>query len=568
MHSPCFAVNWEAGTMQAVDLFAARRILRAAVLAGAVILMVSGMSQAQPQYTVYDIPLPVELTAGCEVAGEITCPDGPPCQGVVDNLVIRAHGLNRHGQVVGIIDFKLVLECQPETYAFVWLPKPAYGLGAGTHFLRTPTLFQFHKSFANDINDDGIVVGREGDPPDDRGMWWDLRLGTPGLIGNVLPVETREAFGVTNVEDNVFRIVGNAVHMGSDVAFRWTSATQVIEHFSPPNPPVGMRWSDAGAYDTNANGLIGGWARGQAGQGNSCQAIGDAAAWTPQGLHLAQPDVPGSTFRVPRDASQEIDGEVRGINATGNLVGWAREHVSGVPLLCIDKAMFWQDTGATGVELPAPLETKETLADAVDVQGSQSVGSNVSDQRAVLWRKTSAWAYHDLNDLVVPPAPPAAWQLRSATDINVFGLICGYGDYTPPMAFPPDTTAFILVPDPCTCAGDVDGNGAVDVVDLVAVILDWDCTNPPGPCPGDANGNGVVNVEDLVLVILQWGNCGCNIFDLAPASFSQELAEGGLSSGDWDEFINNINDPNHRCWMAWHLVGGTANCPGPDPWAP
>jgi hypothetical protein len=48
---------------------------------------------------------------------------------------------------------------------------------------------------------------------------------------------------------------------------------------------------------------------------------------------------------------------------------------------------------------------------------------------------------------------------------------------------------------------DVNGDGVVDVDDMVALILAW------GPCPGcpaDVNGDGVVDVDDLVEVILNW----------------------------------------------------------------
>jgi hypothetical protein len=39
------------------------------------------------------------------------------------------------------------------------------------------------------------------------------------------------------------------------------------------------------------------------------------------------------------------------------------------------------------------------------------------------------------------------------------------------------------------------------------VITNWGpCDEPPSPCPGDANGNGEVEVQDLVLVITNWGN--------------------------------------------------------------
>jgi hypothetical protein len=63
-----------------------------------------------------------------------------------------------------------------------------------------------------------------------------------------------------------------------------------------------------------------------------------------------------------------------------------------------------------------------------------------------------------------------------------------------------------------TCAGDADGSCAVDVDDLVAVILAWGACSgcgadtSPAPC-----GNGQVDVDDLVAVILGWGPCpnGC-----------------------------------------------------------
>jgi hypothetical protein len=58
---------------------------------------------------------------------------------------------------------------------------------------------------------------------------------------------------------------------------------------------------------------------------------------------------------------------------------------------------------------------------------------------------------------------------------------------------------------PSTMPGDVNGDGAVDVADLVAVVLAWgSCPPPPASCPGDANVDGAVDVADLVLVILSW----------------------------------------------------------------
>jgi hypothetical protein len=50
--------------------------------------------------------------------------------------------------------------------------------------------------------------------------------------------------------------------------------------------------------------------------------------------------------------------------------------------------------------------------------------------------------------------------------------------------------------------GDINGDGSVNVNDLVLVVLDWGCQGDG--CKGDADGNGVTNVNDLVLVILNW----------------------------------------------------------------
>lgn len=69
------------------------------------------------------------------------------------------------------------------------------------------------------------------------------------------------------------------------------------------------------------------------------------------------------------------------------------------------------------------------------------------------------------------------------------------------------------VPDDCqdaACAGDVSGDGTVDVSDLLQVISDWgasggpsDCASSSGPTP-----DGSVNVSDLLYVISEWGCTG------------------------------------------------------------
>jgi len=67
------------------------------------------------------------------------------------------------------------------------------------------------------------------------------------------------------------------------------------------------------------------------------------------------------------------------------------------------------------------------------------------------------------------------------------------------------------IPDCCEspigcCAGDVDGSGSVNGVDLAAILNNWGTNG--GKYPGaDANGDGTVDATDLALVLGGWGPC-------------------------------------------------------------
>ncbi len=55
-----------------------------------------------------------------------------------------------------------------------------------------------------------------------------------------------------------------------------------------------------------------------------------------------------------------------------------------------------------------------------------------------------------------------------------------------------------------SCGGDLNGDGRIDVMDLVQLIGSW------GPCPGcnaDLDQNGAVDVLDLVELLGHWGPC-------------------------------------------------------------
>ena len=53
------------------------------------------------------------------------------------------------------------------------------------------------------------------------------------------------------------------------------------------------------------------------------------------------------------------------------------------------------------------------------------------------------------------------------------------------------------------CEADIDGNGSVDVGDLLAVIDAWGQVHSPA----DVNQDGIVDVSDLLMVVGNWGAC-------------------------------------------------------------
>lgn len=60
------------------------------------------------------------------------------------------------------------------------------------------------------------------------------------------------------------------------------------------------------------------------------------------------------------------------------------------------------------------------------------------------------------------------------------------------------------IPDECECLVDVNGDGILDVNDIMTIIMNWGSTNSP-LC--DLNGDGVVEVNDIIILISAWGTC-------------------------------------------------------------
>lgn len=61
---------------------------------------------------------------------------------------------------------------------------------------------------------------------------------------------------------------------------------------------------------------------------------------------------------------------------------------------------------------------------------------------------------------------------------------------------------FAFVETEPICPGDVDGNGTVDVSDVLQVIAAWASNDSDA----DVNNDGTVNIDDMLLVL---GGFGC-----------------------------------------------------------
>ncbi len=86
------------------------------------------------------------------------------------------------------------------------------------------------------------------------------------------------------------------------------------------------------------------------------------------------------------------------------------------------------------------------------------------------------------------------------TGLTVFHWTTDDGGFEPMgMIFEQMTLELIAAPCPEDCG---DGNGIVDIVDLLALLSQW---GSPGPC--DTNGGGAVTIADLLNLLAAWGPC-------------------------------------------------------------
>jgi len=134
--------------------------------------------------------------------------------------------------------------------------------------------------------------------------------------------------------------------------------------------------------------------------------------------------------------------------------------------------------------------------------GSSNGAYDINDRGDVVMRLNLApWVRFDgvgvfrIEDLIV--SDTGHWYV-----VNSFGLAINNAREMVVWAFNNETAengAVLLTP--VTTPGDANGDGIVNVLDLLAVLAAW---GPCPACPADVTGDGVVNVLDLLDVLGHW----------------------------------------------------------------
>jgi hypothetical protein len=327
-------------------------------------------------------------------------------------------------------------------HAFLYLPQPAYGFSAG--MVEAPQLAVRAKAWA--INDHGVIAGES-------------RAGPSALAPlAVLWTPAGGSFTITSLAS-----MGGA----SSIAYGINNLGQVTGWLQTPLP---------------------------ANESHAFLYLPEPAYGLPAGGTLITQGFPGSVGNDINDL-----GEVVGRGWGGWPMIWLPQPAWGLPAgitLFPVEDMFDQET------LDAHGFVATYSAEFTAIGGGAAVGyatfviedgfgGYLLTPRGFVW---TGGEFHLLEDILLQGA---SWSMiLYAWDVNASGVIAGTG-----ITAANETRGVVMT---LRLPGDVDGDGAVNVVDLLALLGQW------GPCPGegvcaaDFDGDGVVGIVDFLVVLGNW----------------------------------------------------------------
>jgi probable HAF family extracellular repeat protein len=182
---------------------------------------------------------------------------------------------------------------------------------------------------------------------------------------------------------------------------------------------------------------------------------------------------------------EEYDnGEAVAVNEAGDVVGRFSNIDSIMPFLYHEATGEIEELGFLGGAELLYAEARDVSEDQV-VIGTGNAGPFLP--HAFLWQDG---VMHDLNDLVDPI--DGVLYLSDAVSINASGQVLAEGmvDETPGMV----RKAMVLLTPTGGCAADVNGDGALNILDFVAFQVLFVGGDPGADC----DGNGALNILDFV----------------------------------------------------------------------
>lgn len=341
-------------------------------------------------------------------------------------------------------------------------------------------------STAHGVNADGsVVVGIARSTASNtltEAFRWTAATGMVGL-GDVPGGPFGSSAVGVNADGSV--IVGNGYTTTAYLAMRWTAATGMVSLGD-------FAGADEASFATavsNDGAVVSGY-------GSIQGPKNRAFRWTSATGLVNLGVLPGAN--VP-DHSQAADVSGDGLVVVGS------SNATVGPFTHYEAFRWTAAGGMVGLgDLPGG--SNHSGAYATNHDGSVVVGVSEGlsgDDEAFVW--TAADGMRPLWDvLVAAGANPAAtgWSaLTRAMDVSSNGtVIVGWGMRNN------EIEGFRAVIPQSAVPGDVNGDGQVNVTDLLAVISAWGpCPAPPTACAADVTHDGQVNVTDLLLVISNWG---------------------------------------------------------------
>jgi probable HAF family extracellular repeat protein len=351
--------------------------------------------------------------------------------------------INQHGHVVGWAQYSQA----PTLRAWLWTPED------GLILLPAPPGETRYR--ATDINVFGVIAGDGGS---DGGTAWRYENGTFTMLGSMPGLPISVAGGINNVN----QVAGTAKD------FSVLTPDRVFLH----TDEGGMTnlTPDFGATGTGINnaGVVCGYS-----QSNN------AFRWSDDGgiFFLPAPEGLPLTFAFAINDHGQIVGEAK--SANGNIA----------------RAFIYSD--AAGIQTLPPLASQLNRALGVNHSG-HVVGYSDPPGSLLGWFWSPDEGLVILNDRI-----DAAEHLNiiRAIDINDTGQIVTKATDTKVGG----QRLVVLSPIDAAIPGDLNGDGVVNVADLLILFDNWGDCDDCDDCPADLNGDCEVNVGDLLILFDNWG---------------------------------------------------------------